>query len=55
MSYMFRQCHSLKHLDLSSFITMHVNNMCHMFGLCSKIENIDLSNLKTGNITNIWI
>ena len=54
MSDMFRNCSSLKTLDLSSFNTEKVNTVAGMFGDCNQLESlimpdIDKSNLKDYN------
>ena len=50
---MFRNCKSLKSIDLSNFNTQNVNNMRGMFHGCRYLSNIDLSNFNTQNVTDI--
>ena len=38
MSFMFRECSSLKSIDLSSFNTTNVNDMGCMFYKCSSLK-----------------
>ena len=42
---MFKECSSLKSIDLSSFNTTNVNNMSFMFMNCSSLkkENVKIS------------
>ena len=49
---MFKDCSSLKTIDLSSFNTPSLNVIDHMFFNCSSLESIDLSNFSTSLISN---
>jgi len=51
MFYMFRDCKSLKSLDLTSFDTSKVTNMTSMFGNCSSLKTIYISNI--WNVTSV--
>ena len=53
MSGMFCECSSLKSIDLSSFNTSNVKNMCMMFRYCSSLISIDLSSFNTSNVKNM--
>ena len=53
MADMFRDCNSLKSLDLSSFDTRNVSNMGYMFYRCFGLTSLDLSNFDTRNVTNM--
>lgn len=53
MSSMFRACHSLTRLDLSSFDTKNVTTMHSMFAYSEKLAFIDLSNFNTSNVTDM--
>lgn len=44
--YMFRDCESLKELDLSNFNTKKAAVMMHMFENCINLEKLDISNFK---------
>ena len=50
---MFKYCRSLKSIDLSSFDTTNVNNMCGMFRECSSLQSIDLSSFNTTNVKSM--
>ena len=50
---MFRECSSLKSIDLSSFNTTNVNDMSGMFRECSSLKSIDLSSFNTTNVNNM--
>ena len=52
-SSMFRNCSSLKSIDLSSFNTSNVNNMRCMFDGCSSLQSIDLSSFNTSNVKDM--
>lgn len=53
MSNMFRDCSSLKSLDVSHFDTPNVWNMSNMFRNCSSLTNLDLSSFYTYNVTDM--
>ena len=53
MSFMFKNCSSLKELNLSSFKTDNVRDMRFMFYNCSSLEELYLSSFKTDNVTNM--
>ena len=53
-SYMFRDCSSLKSIDLSSFNTTNVKDMSYMFSDCSSLLSIDLSSFNTTNIKKMY-
>lgn len=53
MSAMFRECHVLTRLDLSSFNTSNVTDMGSMFVGCYSLENLDLSSFNTSNVTDM--
>ena len=53
MDQMFRNCSSLKSLDLSSFNTRNVTNMFCMFNTCSSLTSLDLSSFNTANVTDM--
>jgi len=53
VSYMFRDCSSLKELNLSSFNTKNVTDMSFMFSLCSSLKELNLSSFNTNNVTNM--
>lgn len=50
---MFRDCGSLKSIDLSSFDTQKVTDMGAMFFGCNSLTNLDLSSFDTSNVTNM--
>ena len=52
-SCMFRECSSLKSIDLSSFNTSNVNDMSGMFYNCSSLKSIDLSSFNTSNVKDM--
>ena len=51
MSWMFDNCRSLTHLDLSSFNTASVTDMKGMFFYCTNLTNLDVSKFNTLNVT----
>ena len=53
MADMFRDCNSLKSLDLSSFDTRNVSNMGYMFYRCFGLTSLDLSSFDTRNVSNM--
>ena len=50
MRAMFKDCISLKHLDLTGFETKNVVNMCWMFDNCKNLLELDLSSFSTKKI-----
>ena len=53
MENMFYNCNRLISLDVSSFNTNNVKNMCGMFYGCSSLEELNLSNFNTNNVTTM--
>ena len=53
MSLMFRNCSSLKEINLSKFSTVNVAYMNEMFFGCSSIKKINLESFKSDNIDKI--
>ncbi len=53
MGMMFKDCSSLKTLDLSSFTTTAATGMSSMFNGCSSLETLDISGFKTNNVTDM--
>ena len=53
MSKAFKNCKSLKSLNLSNFNTLLVQSMEQMFLNCSSIRYLDLSNFNTSIVTDI--
>ena len=53
MSYMFRECSSLKELNLNNFNTNNVTNMSGMFNGCSSLKELNLNNFNTNNVTDM--
>ena len=54
MSCMFKNCFSLKEINLSSFNTYQVTNMSSLFYGCSSLNKINWSSFSTDNVTNIY-
>lgn len=50
---MFKNCNSLKNLDLSSFNTANVTDMAYMFAICENLTTVDISSFNTENTTNM--
>ena len=50
---MFGGCSKITIIDISSFNTQNVTNMCGMFVGCSNLTNIDLSSFNTQNATKM--
>ena len=48
---MFKNCNSLKNLDLSKFDTSKVTNMGYIFYMCESLTSLDLSNFDTTKVT----
>ena len=53
MQQMFYACGKLKKLDLSSFRTPKVTNICNMFNMCYNLAVLDMNNLDTLKVTNM--
>ena len=49
MSYMFKDCSSLKEINFISFETVQVTKMRAMFDGCNELEYLDLSNFNISN------
>lgn len=52
MSSLFRDCSSIKEIDISSFDTGKLTNSSYMFYGCSSLERLNLENFNTSKITN---
>ena len=50
---MFRDCSSLKSLNVSNFNTANVTDMASMFYHCSALTSLDVSNFNTANVTDM--
>jgi len=50
---MFRDCQSLKALDLSSFNTENVTEMNNLFMGCLSLESLNISSFNTKNVTDM--
>ncbi len=50
MSYLFRDCNSLKGVDVSKFDTSKVTSMKSMFYKCNSLTHLDVSNFDTSNV-----
>ena len=53
MSMMFRNCSSLKSIDVSSFNTANVMYMDMMFNECTSLTSLDLTSFNIGNVQNV--
>ena len=54
MKAMFQICKELEYLDLSSFDTSNVTDMCYMFTQCNKLKEIKgTNNFNTKKVTNM--
>ena len=53
MDSMFRDCSSLKELDVTHFDTSKVTDMTAMFYECSNLEEVDVSIFNTSNVKNM--
>lgn len=53
MNEMFRDCSSLKSLNLSNFNTSQVTNMHEMFSSCSSLKSLNLSNFNTEQVIDM--
>ena len=49
---MFRECKSLKTVDVSKFNTAKVTSMAYMFYNCSGLTNLDVSSFNIANVKN---
>ena len=53
ISYMFKECNSLKLLDLSGFITSsYTVDLCDMFNNCCSLTSLNLSTFDTSEVTS---
>mgnify|MGYP002624811308 CR=1 FL=1 len=52
MSYMFRNCSSLKKINISNFSTRNVKNINSMFSECKSLKEIYASNFYIGDVPN---
>lgn len=52
---MFKDCKSLRTLDLSNFDTSKATNMGSMFAGCSSLEELDLSNFDTSKVEHMGV
>ena len=53
ISYMFKDCNSLKSLDLSGFITSnYTDDLCDMFNNCHSLTSLNLSAFDTSEVTS---
>ena len=50
---MFRNCQTIRSIDLSSFDSSEVEDMSRMFFKCIYLEELKLSNLDTKNVSNM--
>ena len=50
MAEMFRDCHSLKSLDLSNFNTSNINIMWNMFWNCFSLTSLNVSNFDISKV-----
>lgn len=53
MEAMFKQCKSLKNIDVGGFDTSSVLNMMGMFDQCESLTDLDVSRFDTSNTTNM--
>lgn len=53
LSFMFKECSSLKEIYLSSFNTKQLTNINSMFEGCTSLQKIDLSNFTTDKVTEM--
>ena len=53
MTNSFRECSSIKSIDVSNFNTRKVTTMQCMFCECTKLASINVSNFNTGKVTNM--
>ena len=52
-SFMFSGCRDLISVDLSSFNTSKVTNMCYMFRECQNLKKINFSSFNTSKVVNM--
>ena len=52
-SFMFKNCSTLKSIDLSLFNITNINDMSCMFGGCSSLKTINLSSFNTTNVIHM--
>ena len=50
---MFDHCDNIRYLNVSSFDTSKVTNMCAMFGWNPNLTTLDLSSFNTSSVTNM--
>ena len=50
MGGIFRECHSITSLDVSTFDTSSVQDMSYMFSNCTSLTSLDVSAFDTGNV-----
>ena len=50
---MFRNCESLKSLDLSNFDTSQVTDMNNMFQNCYTLTSLNITNFDNSKVTNL--
>ena len=56
MSDMFRECSSLKELNLNNFKADNVTDICCMFSGCTSLKELNLTNFNTNNVTDMrWM
>ena len=53
MDEMFRNCSSLKELNLSNFNTNNVTDISYMFYGCSQLKELNLTNFNTNNVNDM--
>ena len=53
MKYMFKNCDTLKELDLKVFDTSNITNMRGMFLYCNTLEKLDLKGFNTASMLNV--
>ena len=53
MKEMFRDCKSLKYLDVTDFNTSNVTSMYAMFSTCTQLKELDVSGFDTAKVTNM--
>ena len=52
---MFRECFSLKSLNVTSFDTCKVTSMFAMFNSCTSLESLDLSSFNASSVTTMMV
>ena len=53
MNGMFRNCISLKKLDLSNFELININDISYMFFGCKNLEELNINKFNSKNNTNM--